>query len=86
MTTALTEIRTTPGLDPYLDSLEARLERAFEAYPGCGRRRRKGVARCRRQAPASVVVFSPRPKTAAQPLLPVSRWSCCTWRRSCTTT
>jgi geranylgeranyl pyrophosphate synthase len=34
MTAALTEIRTAPGLDPYLDALEARLERAVEAYPG----------------------------------------------------
>jgi geranylgeranyl pyrophosphate synthase len=34
MTPALTEIRTAPGLDAYLDALEARLERAVEAYPG----------------------------------------------------
>jgi len=34
MTAALTEIRTAPGLDSYLDSLEARLERAVEAHAG----------------------------------------------------
>ncbi|HEX7310172.1 MAG TPA: polyprenyl synthetase family protein [Gaiellaceae bacterium] len=34
MTAALTEIRTAPGLDSYLDALEVRLERAVEAYPG----------------------------------------------------
>ena len=34
MATALTEIRAAPGLDAYLDALEARLERAVEAYPG----------------------------------------------------
>src|SRR5207244_6769459 len=34
MTPALTEIRTAPGLDAYLDALEVRLERAVEAYPG----------------------------------------------------
>src|SRR5205823_12634373 len=34
MTAALTEIRTAPGLDAYLDKLEGRLERAVEAYPG----------------------------------------------------
>ena len=34
MTAALTEIRTAPGLDAYLDALEVRLERAVEAYPG----------------------------------------------------
>jgi geranylgeranyl pyrophosphate synthase len=30
----LTEIRTAPGLDAYLDAIESRLERAVEAYPG----------------------------------------------------
>jgi geranylgeranyl pyrophosphate synthase len=34
MTEALTEIRTAPGLDPYLDAIETRLERAVEAYSG----------------------------------------------------
>jgi geranylgeranyl pyrophosphate synthase len=34
VTAALTEIRTAPGLDAYLDALEGRLERAVEAYPG----------------------------------------------------
>jgi geranylgeranyl pyrophosphate synthase len=34
MTAALREIRTAPGLDAYLDSLEARLERAVEAHAG----------------------------------------------------
>ena len=34
MTAALTEIRTAPGLDSYLDSLEACLERAVEAHAG----------------------------------------------------
>ena len=34
MSTALAEIRSAPGLDAYLDALEARLERAVEAYPG----------------------------------------------------
>jgi len=34
MTAALTEIREAPGLDSYLDSLEARLERAVEAHAG----------------------------------------------------
>jgi octaprenyl-diphosphate synthase len=31
---ALAEIRSAPGLDAYLDTLECRLERAVEAYPG----------------------------------------------------
>ena len=34
MTAALTEIRTAPGLDSYLDLLEVRLERAVEAHAG----------------------------------------------------
>jgi len=34
MTSALTEIRTARGLDAYLDTLEARLERAVEAHAG----------------------------------------------------
>jgi geranylgeranyl pyrophosphate synthase len=34
MTEALTEIRTAPGLDPYLDAIETRLERAVETYSG----------------------------------------------------
>jgi geranylgeranyl pyrophosphate synthase len=34
MTEALTEIRTALGLDPYLDAIETRLERAVEAYSG----------------------------------------------------
>jgi geranylgeranyl pyrophosphate synthase len=34
MTSALTEIRAARGLDPYLDTLESRLERAVEAHPG----------------------------------------------------
>jgi len=34
MTEALTEIHTAPGLDPYLDAIETRLERAVEAYSG----------------------------------------------------
>jgi geranylgeranyl pyrophosphate synthase len=34
MTAALTEIRTAPGLDAYLDVLEVRLERAVEAHAG----------------------------------------------------
>ena len=34
MSAALAEIRSAPGLDAYLDTLECRLERAVEAYPG----------------------------------------------------
>ena len=34
MTSALTEIRGAHGLDPYLDALEARLERAVDAHSG----------------------------------------------------
>jgi geranylgeranyl pyrophosphate synthase len=32
--TVLEQIRAAPGLDPYLDALESRLERAVEAHPG----------------------------------------------------
>jgi geranylgeranyl pyrophosphate synthase len=34
MSTALSNMRATPGLDPYLDALEARLERAVETHAG----------------------------------------------------
>ena len=34
MSTALAEVRATPGLDAYLDELEVRLERAVEAHAG----------------------------------------------------
>ena len=34
MTTALAHVHATPGLDAYLDVLEARLERAVETHPG----------------------------------------------------
>ena len=87
MTTALTEIRTTPGLDPYLDALEARLERAVEAYPGvvAAAGEESLAAGGKRLRPARRLPVA-LPKTARSRSRPASRSSCCTWPRSCTTT
>ena len=68
MTTALTEIRTTPGLDPYLDALESRLERAVEAYPGVVAAAGKESLAAGGKRLRPLVVFLSTPEDAAQPL------------------
>ena len=84
--TAAREIRTTPGLDAVPRRARGAARARGRGVSGRRRRRREGVARRRRQAPASAGRASCALPDAAQPSRPASRSSCCTWRRSCTTT
>jgi geranylgeranyl pyrophosphate synthase len=67
MTAALTEIRTAPGLDSYLDALEARLERAVEAHPGVVAAVGKESLAAGGKRLRPVIVFLSSPEDAEQP-------------------
>ena len=67
MTAALTEIRTAPGLDPYLDALEARLERAVEDYPGVVAAVGKESLAAGGKRLRPVIVFLSAPEDAEEP-------------------
>jgi geranylgeranyl pyrophosphate synthase len=68
MTAALTEIRTAPGLDSYLDSLEARLERAVEAHAGVVAAVGKESLAAGGKRLRPVIVFLSSAEDAEQPL------------------
>jgi geranylgeranyl pyrophosphate synthase len=68
VTTALTEIRTAPGLDSYLDALEGRLERAVEAHPGVVAAVGKESLAAGGKRLRPVIVFLSAPEDAEEPL------------------
>jgi geranylgeranyl pyrophosphate synthase len=68
MTAALTEIRTAPGLDSYLDSLEVRLERAVEAHSGIVAAVGKESLAAGGKRLRPVIVFLSAAEDAAEPL------------------
>jgi geranylgeranyl pyrophosphate synthase len=68
MTQALTDIRTVPGLDAYLDALELRLERAVEAHPGVVAAVGKESLAAGGKRLRPLVVFLSSPEDAEQPL------------------
>lgn len=68
MSTALTDIRSTPGLDSYLDALESRLERAVEAYPGVVAAVGKESLAAGGKRLRPLIVFLSSPERGAAPL------------------
>jgi geranylgeranyl pyrophosphate synthase len=81
MSTSLTDIRSVPGLDDYLDALEERLARTVATHPGL-------VAAVGNEALAAggkrlrpALVFLSAPPAAEPPLAAGS----CTWRHLFTT-
>jgi geranylgeranyl pyrophosphate synthase len=68
MTSALTEIRAARGLDPYLDTLESRLERAVEAHPGVVAAVGKESLAAGGKRLRPVLVFLSAPESAPPPL------------------
>ena len=68
MTSALAEIRAARGLDPYLDALESRLERAVEAHPGVVAAVGKESLAAGGKRLRPVLVFLSAPEGAEEPL------------------
>ena len=87
VTSALAAIRAAPGLDAYLDELEARLERAVATHPGvvAAVGSEALAAGGKRLRPLLVFLCAPRERRRRRSR-PASRSSSSTWRRSCTTT
>jgi geranylgeranyl pyrophosphate synthase len=68
VTSALAEIRAARGLDPYLDALESRLERAVEAHPGVVAAVGKESLAAGGKRLRPVLVFLSAPEGAEEPL------------------
>jgi geranylgeranyl pyrophosphate synthase len=81
--TSLSDIRSVPGLDDYLDALEERLARSVATHPGlvAAVGNEALAAGGKRLRPTLVFLSAP---PGAEPS--ASRSSSSTWRRSSTTT